>query len=159
MAFGNPMHGRLVKLLQGTPAELALEPAIAALGIPYRFQFPCWMYRGGLRYFPDFLLPSLSLVIEVDDKSHRQKTEEDAQRSADLLRVHGWKVVRCSNEDALRRPYETVERLTGMKCREPEGGWVHDVGLPELAPKKGRPAIKTDTILENQKPKKGKKHA
>lgn len=91
-----------------TPAEQALEPAVAALGVPYRVQHPIW----ALRVFPDFALPTLHLIIEVDDPSHntRAKRQKDAERTA-KLRARGWTVVRCSNQQALEDPRGTVTRL------------------------------------------------
>lgn len=95
-------------LYNGTPAEHALEPAIASLGVPYRFQHPVW----ALGLFPDFVLLKERLVIEVDDASHRTA----AKRKADQARTQklagaGWKVVRCTNEEAINAPYATVNRL------------------------------------------------
>lgn len=91
-----------------TPAETALEPAIAKLGRRYRFQHPLW----GLRVFPDFVLLDDKIVIEVDDPSHRttKKRRDDADRT-DRLRSAGWRVVRCTNEEALEDPHGTVARL------------------------------------------------
>lgn len=91
-----------------TVAEMALEPEIAKLGIPYRFQHPIW----SLRLFPDFVLLGPRLVIEVDDKSHlsTKKKAADAERTG-RLNSRGWKVVRCSNEDAIKDPAGTLVRL------------------------------------------------
>jgi very-short-patch-repair endonuclease len=91
-----------------TDAEAAIEPAIASLGVRYRFQHPLF----GLRLFPDFILPDYRLVIEVDDRSHytKKKREADAERT-ERLNHGGWTVVRCSNEDAEDDPYGTVDRL------------------------------------------------
>lgn len=91
-----------------TEAEAALEPAIAALGVPYRFQHPLW----GLRVFPDFVIPSAKLVIEVDDPGHRRTAQrkKDAERTR-MLNRHGWTVVRCTNEEAIEDPEGTVERV------------------------------------------------
>lgn len=93
---------------QPTPAEQALEPAIAALGTRYRFQHPIW----ALRLFPDFVLLDHRVVIEVDDPSHRtsKKRKADAERTKRLERA-GWRVVRCTNEEAIEDPVGTVERL------------------------------------------------
>lgn len=93
---------------QQTPAEAALEPAIAALGVPYRFQHPLW----ALGLFPDFVLPAERLVIEVDDPSHRtaKKRAADGLRTEKLVKA-GWSVVRCSNEEALQAPHDTVNRM------------------------------------------------
>lgn len=94
-----------------TEAEYALEPAVAALGVPYRFQHPLW----GLKVFPDFVLPRHKVVIEVDDPSHerKKKQREDAERTA-RLNKHGWIVVRCTNDEALNDPYGTIERLINL---------------------------------------------
>lgn len=105
----NIMAMRWGKLYEGTPAEKSLEPEVAALGVPYRTQFPGWKY--GLRYFPDFILPTLRLVIEVDDDSHNRKATEDLQRTAEIYRVWGYKVVRCTNEEALSTPRSAVRRM------------------------------------------------
>ncbi len=98
------------KLYKGTPAEKSLEDAVAALGVPYRTQFPGYLY--GFRFFPDFLLPTLGLVIEVDDSSHDRaaKIEADAVRT-ETLGAHGFQVVRCTNEQALTDPHGTVRRM------------------------------------------------
>lgn len=106
------MLGRWSRLYgQPTPAERALEPAIAALGVPYRFQHPLW----ALAVFPDFVLLQQRVVIEVDDPSHdaRAKKRKDEERTR-KLRDAGWTVARCTNEDVLRdplAPYQVVNRL------------------------------------------------
>ena len=96
------------RLYNGTPAELALEPAVAALGVPYRFQHPIW----GLGVFPDFVLLADRVVIEVDDPGHnaKRKRDADAARTAKLVKA-GWRVFRCTNEEALTNPRGTVNRL------------------------------------------------
>ena len=104
-----------------TPAEKALEPAIAALGQPYRSQHPLW----ALGLFPDFVLTRQRIVIEVDDPSHSTKAAKlkDAERTLKLARA-GWKVVRCLNAEAIADPIGTVKRL----CQE--------AGHPELITKR-----------------------
>lgn len=107
----NTFLSRWAKLYSNpTPAEQALEPAIAALGIRYRFQHPLW----GLRVFPDFVLLDHKIVIEVDDPSHRtsKKRRDDAERTS-RLEAAGWRVVRCTNDEALEDPYGTIARLLG----------------------------------------------
>lgn len=91
-----------------TDAEAAIEPAIASLGVRYRFQHPMF----GLRLFPDFILPDYRVVIEVDDRSHytKKKREADAERT-ERLNSGGWTVVRCSNEEAEEDPYGSVDRM------------------------------------------------
>lgn len=95
------MAGRAGKLYRDiTPAEIAMEEVVAKLGVPYRIQFPYYLW--GVRFFPDFLLPTLKLIIEVDDKSHKEKAkkEADEQRTQELNSL-GWTVVRCWNEEVL----------------------------------------------------------
>lgn len=98
-----------------TEAELSIEPAIASMGIPYRFQHPLW----GMSLFPDFVLLEDRVVIEVDDPSHsaNKKRKEDAERTLKLEK-HNWKVVRCTNAQAIDDPYGTVDKL------------MIDLGLP-----------------------------
>ena len=93
---------------QQTPAEAAIEPAIASLGVPYRFQHPLW----ALGLFPDFVLLEDRLVIEVDDTSHatKKKREADELRTR-KLNAAGWRVVRCTNAEALSDPYRAVDRM------------------------------------------------
>ena len=114
-------------LYRGTPAELALEDAVAELGVPYRVQFPGFIY--GFRYFPDFLLPTIGVVLEVDDPSHFKgdAPEKDAERSAYLLEHFDWVTVRCTNEEALTDPRGAVARM----LRE-SGRWFVSGRRPRL---------------------------
>jgi hypothetical protein len=110
------MASRWTRLYPGTPAELALEPAVAALGVPYRFQHPMFLFDEPsgvkLRYFPDFLLLRERVVIEVDDDGHFTAAgrRRDSQRTK-LLTEAGYRVIRCTNADAMRYPYATVNRM------------------------------------------------
>lgn len=134
------MGMRWGKLYKGTPAELALEDAVAELGVPYRTQFPGFMY--GFRYFPDFLLPTLGLVIEVDDDSHSKsaKMVADEERTQKLGEF-GFQVVRCTNDDALSDPRGTVRAMlksVGM-WPPPKGGKVAGcMPSPGRCPQKDR---------------------
>jgi very-short-patch-repair endonuclease len=127
MAFSNPMAPRWNRLYKGTPAEHALEDAVAAIGVPYRTQFPGFLY--GFRFFPDFLLPTLKLVIEVDDSSHSRakKRMEDEERSQVMADKFGWRVVRCTNREALDNPVGTVRALLIEA-----GYWPLPGNLPKL---------------------------
>lgn len=98
-----------------TPAERALEPAIAALGVPYRAQHPFF----GLRHIADFALLDDKLIIEVDGKSHETATQirKDLKHTLGLMKM-GWRVVRCKNEEAVADPEACVraclERATHL---------------------------------------------
>jgi very-short-patch-repair endonuclease len=100
--------GKWAKLYNGTEAELSLEPAVASLGIPYRFQHPLW----ALGLFPDFVLLEQRVVIEVDDPGHftARKRKADALRTEKLAKA-GWRVARCTNAEALNYPYAAVDRM------------------------------------------------
>lgn len=135
----NPMASRWAKLYKGTPAELMLESAVAELGVPYRTQFPYYLY--GLRYFPDFLLPTLGIIIEVDDPSHDKPSKqlEDAERTLDLEN-EGWTVVRCKNKNALDDPRGTVRAL------------IRSVGLdPDDLPRSARTQSVADSLPQPKK--------
>lgn len=114
----------------GTPAERALEPAVAALGVPYRFQHPLFLFPEpsgpALRFFPDFLLLNQRVVIEVDDDGHFTPAgkKKDATRT-DALTAAGYRVVRCTNREALRYPFATVNKLMAQ------------LGLPLVAEPRG----------------------
>lgn len=151
MAWGNPMSARWGRLYKGTEAEIALEEAVAEIGVPYRNQFPGYIH--GFRFFPDFLLPTLGLVIEVDDKSHRRGDKQlaDEERTAYLRDNFGWRVVRCTNEEALTDPRGAVRRmLTSAGC------WPLPARLPSLAsslpaPKKCPQKARRESVAEARK--------
>lgn len=100
------MWSRYLKLYKGTKAEAALEPAIAAAGIPYRFQMPVW------RYVIDFAWHTHKVAIEVDGESHRRPAQlkKDKQRT-EYLESLGWRVFRVQNEKAIADPEGTVRWL------------------------------------------------
>ncbi len=96
------------RLYKGTESELHLDPAIAALGLPYRFQHPVFATGAIL----DFAFPTIMVAVEVDGKEHRTKSGLVKDRArTEKLEAKGWRVLRCTNEDATRDPYGTVERL------------------------------------------------
>ena len=95
-----------------TVAERALEPAVAALGERYRSQ---WLFPR-LYHIADFVLVDRRVIIEVDGASHK----DPKQRYKDLTRTialeqDGWKVVRCSNEEAIKSPFVTVADCIGHR--------------------------------------------
>lgn len=106
---GNPaLRWWAAALTDQTDAEQALEPAVASLGLRYRCQHPVLGYR----YRLDFALLDEGLAIEVDDDSHLEpeKQVEDLKRTEECSEL-GWKIVRCTNEEALTDPWGTVDRL------------------------------------------------
>jgi very-short-patch-repair endonuclease len=135
----NIMASRAGKLYRDTtPAELAMEEAVAKLGVPYRIQFPYYLW--GVRFFPDFVLPTLKLIIEVDDESHNEarKQEADAQRTAELNAL-GWVVVRCTNQEALDDAPGTLKNLLRTVRRHPDSPLCTlRAGLPQRVAKQGK---------------------
>jgi hypothetical protein len=111
-----------------TPSELALEPAVASLGVPYRTQFPFFLFDnvGGLKCFPDFLLLNQRVIIEVDDDKHFTPSgmAADKIRTA-KIEAAGYSVVRVTNADAQAYPYEALDFAfragkIGLATRPPE---------------------------------------
>lgn len=155
------MHMRWSRLYRGTPAEHVLEDAVAALGIPYRTQMPLFLY--GARYFPDFLLPTLGVVFEVDDESHfrLKKQAEDVARTEDLSRTFGYKVARCTNENALNDPHGTVRAMLSsvgmwpLPKRLPK--LVTSLPTPKKAPQKERRAAKSKTTQAKRQESAGRR--
>lgn len=92
---------------QPTKAEQALEPHVAALGIPYRAQHPVF----SVGHILDFALLTEKIAIEVDGASHRgpKAQAKDAIRTAKLERL-GWVVTRMTNEEAMNDPEATLAR-------------------------------------------------
>lgn len=122
-----------------------MEEAVARLGVPYRNNYPGFLY--GVRSFPDFLLPTLGLVIEVDDPSHSraEKVEADAERTELLAAAWGVRVVRCTNDEALA---DADGALRGM---------LRSIGLWPLP--SYRPALR-DALPQTKKcPQKTKREA
>lgn len=91
-----------------TASENAIEPAISALGIPYRAQHPVF----AAHCIVDFALLGPRIAIEVDGKSHNGPAAKANDRTRTLkLEALGWVVVRCSNEQAQLDPVNTVQRM------------------------------------------------
>ena len=95
-----------------TAPERALEPAVAALGERYRTQ---WLFAR-YRHIADFVLLDRKIIIEVDGASH----SKPEQIRKDLLHTialeqDGWKVVRCTNEEAMSAPYVTLAECLGHR--------------------------------------------
>jgi very-short-patch-repair endonuclease len=148
MSF-NPMSGRAGKLYRDiTPAEIAMEEAIAKLGVPYRIQFPYYLW--GVRFFPDFLLPTLGLIIEVDDKSHREKDKiiADEQRTQELNAL-GWTVLRCTNEEVL---YDATGVLRNLLAQVGQSNQIRPLrSLAAGLPQRVNPGKKTRGTLRQEK--------
>jgi len=162
MGFGNPFHAFWVGLYPGTPAERGLEPHIAALGIPYRTQFPFFIW--GVKYFPDFLLWTLGLIVEVDDDSHDdpEKQKADALRTS-AFEAKGWRVLRCTNEEALERPWVVVRRIVEATGHAQNQLQSLALGpglppIPEYAKKSKRSRARKPAVDRSRKRASGKGH-
>ncbi len=59
-------------------------------------------------YVVDFYCPSCQLVVELDGRSHDDRSGDDLRRQEYLESVVGLKVFRLGNEDVLRDPEGVV---------------------------------------------------
>lgn len=99
-----------------TRAEQMLEPYVAKLGVPYRFQHPIY------HYILDFGLIQQKIAIECDGLEHKRKDREirDAERTA-WLKKHGWRVVRIDDQDIFNNPAAALNRALepfGLSVKE-----------------------------------------
>jgi len=104
----NPVIGYWYNLYhRPTETEVAFEPAIASLGIPYRFQH---IVSG--KFILDFALTHEMINIEVDGRSH----DEFKQQVKDLIKTRflkekGWRTIRIKNEWVMKDPYKAADYL------------------------------------------------
>jgi len=64
---------------------------------------------------PDFLWQAPRVVIEADGAAwheHKLTREEDAAKQA-ILEAHGFRVLRITWDQAVRRPEQTIARILG----------------------------------------------
>lgn len=105
----NPLIGYWYKqYFANNLAELSIEPAIASLGLPYRYQH----LDLSRQIIMDFGMPSIKLDVEIDGESHKRNDQmrKDADRKIELKKI-GWTVYRIQNEDAIADPYGAVDRM------------------------------------------------
>lgn len=105
----NPLIGFWYKQYFGdNKYELALEPAIASLGLPYRYQH----LDLSRKIIMDYAMPTIKLDIEVDGDSHKRvaQVRDDLNRAQELKKI-GWTVYRIQNEDAIADPFGCIDRM------------------------------------------------
>lgn len=91
-----------------TEAEANLWQALRGgklQGLKFRRQHPLG------RFILDFCCPEHHLVIEVDGPIHLQQEERDEERSQ-VLRAHGYQVLRFSNVQVLEHLPEVLEEIS-----------------------------------------------
>lgn len=88
-----------------TKAEQILEPYVAKLGIPYRFQHLVY------HYVTDYCLPTVKTVVELDGLEHKRKDRQlkDAERTA-WFKKHGWQVIRIDDTEVFDDPAGALNR-------------------------------------------------
>ena len=86
-------------------AEVAFEPYVAKLGVPYRFQHVLY------HYVLDFALVIQKVDIELDGPDHNRTDRKlkDAERTS-WLQKHGWTVVRIQNDEVFDDPVGALNR-------------------------------------------------
>ena len=62
------------------------------------------------RYIPDFVALKIKLIIEVDGKIHKFRSQHDRGRAAELGRL-GYTVIRFSNEEVLNDTGKVIEEI------------------------------------------------
>lgn len=90
----------------GTPAERALWFGLRkeAIGFKFSRQVPIG------RRIADFCCRSRRVVVEIDGASHQAKLEDDETRDAMMVEM-GYVVLRFTNEDAVDRLEQTLEKI------------------------------------------------
>jgi very-short-patch-repair endonuclease len=87
-----------------------MEKAVSKLGRRYRFQHLVASAKAIL----DFALIDDKINIEIDDPSHFTKAglKKDRDRT-EKLELLGWRVVRCTNDEALSSPEAALSKMLG----------------------------------------------
>ncbi len=108
--MANPVLGYWHRLYsRPTLPEMTIEPVIASLGIPYRFQHIL------MPYVADFAFPTLGIILEVDGSSHDSEKAKEKDRARDeALAKRGWRTVRVSNERAMSMDSAELRQLLGL---------------------------------------------
>lgn len=93
------------------PRQTALEPHVAALGLPYCAQYPF----PGAYAVVDFLIKPWGLIIEIDGKEHLkgEKLEKDIARDAKLAK-QGYITVRLLNSEVDADPKAAMARAVSV---------------------------------------------
>lgn len=56
------------------------------------------------KYFADFVCEEKKIIIEIDDRSHDERLDKDAERTK-VLEKYGYRVIRFTNEEV----YENLD--------------------------------------------------
>lgn len=107
-----------------TPAEAMLLRILEAHAPQWNVAFPTRSSTPPFLYTADVCLPNIRLVIEADGTTHgtTKARERDARKTA-FLEGLGWKVVRFSNREILKRPErvraELMSTISTLKSATP----------------------------------------
>lgn len=115
-AAGSPLLATAVRLADrrsGSPMETRIRLALHDAGLPP----PVLQHPVG-RYLLDLAYPGARLAIEFDGREHRtpHRALRDLAREADLTRA-GWKILRFTAAEVLRRPWWVAQRVRGELAR------------------------------------------
>lgn len=104
----NRRHARRMRKAM-TDAELKFWNAVRAhrlMGLSFRRQLPI------AGYIVDFACPEHKLIIEIDGSTHSHDHEisRDATRD-ERLSVLGWRVIRVTNDEAIRHLDEVCSHI------------------------------------------------
>lgn len=101
-----------------TPSERALWRALKRL-MPDEPVLAQWWLRG-TRYRVDYLIPAISLAIEVDGSSHLDRVGCDRLRSA-VIRAQGYAIFRVDSTDVMAWGERIAQQIVFRIETEREG--------------------------------------
>lgn len=93
-----------------TKPEASFRASLDQVGIDYRSQVTVG------RYVVDFVIPSRMLVIEIDGKQHRRKSNAAYdKRRTQFLETCGFRVIRVPNKRVERFPFRNLKNKRRAK--------------------------------------------
>jgi very-short-patch-repair endonuclease len=116
---------RLANRLSDSPMETRIRLVIVFDGLPV----PVLQHPVG-PYFLDMAYPAIRLAVEYDGQAHRsqQRALRDLTRQA-YLSSRGWKILRFTAVQVLRRPWEVAAEVRSELIRAARR---HGVGLDQV---------------------------
>lgn len=109
-----------------TPAEMVMKKILDALGLKYKFQYPVWTHKSF--YVVDFFIKGYKLVIEVDGRQHRRKSQmKYDKKRTQIIERRNLKVLRFWNDEVMNES-EKVKRCISSEISK----YTHYLTLKKL---------------------------
>jgi very-short-patch-repair endonuclease len=96
-----------------TLAEKILREALLEYGFNFEFQKP--LYSEHTCYIADFYMLGKRLIIELDGSAHNGRAEQDAKRTANILKYHNYHVLRIKNKAVFADVSAVVNKIQDWK--------------------------------------------